>query len=342
MASLEHKEILKHIKQREFLPVYLLHGEEPYFTDVLAEAFENHALPEHEKAFDQMVLYGQDINAGLLTDTAMQFPMMAGRKLILVKEAQEMPDMDKMEPYLRQPSPATLLVLAFRGKKLRANSKVFKRISEIGAVFESKPLYQNQVAKFISDSFKEKGRQLESGVADLLAEYLGTDLVVIRGAIDKLLLNVDASSQVSAADVESHIGISRQYNVFEFQDALTERDWPRVSRIGYNMAMNEREQPLPLVIASLYGYFSGLFALQDVLNKSETEQRQAAGTSSSFRLQKMRSGASKWPRPQLESVLLLLDEFDMKSKGVEFNTNSGSMSQLCVELTQRILAVSAR
>ena len=332
-----HTDILADIKSGKYQPVYLLHGEEPYFIDLLAEAFESKAIEPASRGFNQQVLYGRDVNAGQIVDAASRYPMMAPYQLVLVKEAQDLSDIGSLENYLKKPVPTTVLVLSYRGKKLNANTKVYKAIVHSGVVFESKSLYANQVPQFITKQLSSKRRKAASGVAELLAEYLGTDLVVLDGALQKLLLNVPLEREITTADVEAHVGISRQFNLFELQDALGEKDWTRVVRIGFALSQNERDHPLPVTLASLYGYFAGLFAIHDVLQGSEAQQKEATGIFSPFRLGKIRQAARRWSRDQLMEVLQTLADYDEKSKGIDFHLASGLGGQLTLELTERIV-----
>ena len=336
-----HTDILKDIRAKSFQPVYLLHGEEPYFTDVLAKAFETQAIDAASRGFNQTVLYGRDTTAGQIVDAASRYPMMATHQLVLVKEAQDLSDLKALDKYLAKPVPSTVLVFAHRGKRLNKTTKVYKAILQNGVVFESVPLYSNKVPGFIQSWFKRHKRELDPGVADTLSEYLGTDLVVLDGALEKLLLNVPAERAVSAEDVETHVGISRKYNVFELQDALGAKDFDRVVRIGYNMARNERESPLPMTIGSLYGFFAGMFAIKDVMRASDQEQKEATGIFSPFRLGKLRQAAARWGKPQLMEAILVLEEYDQKFKGVEYNAGMGGGEQLTLELVQRLVGVGA-
>ena len=337
----QYTDVLKDIKAKSFRPVYLVHGEEPYFTDVLAKAFETQAIDEASRGFNQTVLYGRDTGAAQIVDAASRYPMMAQHQLVLVKEAQDLADIKQLEQYLAKPVPSTVLVFAHRGKKLNKSTKVYKAILQNGVVFESTPLYSNKVPAFVQTWFKQHRRELAPGVAETLAEYLGTDLVVLNGALEKLLLNVPKERAVTAEDVETHVGISRKYNVFELQDALGAKDFDRVVRIGYNMARNERESPLPMTIGSLYGFFAGMFAIKDVMRASDQEQKEATGIYSAFRLGKLRQAAGRWSRPQLMESVLVLEEYDQKFKGVAYNASMGGGEQLTLELVQRLVGVGA-
>ena len=335
----KHTDILKDIRARTFRPIYLLHGDEPYFTDMLARAFERDAVEPGMQGFNQTVLYGRDASAAQIVDAASRYPMMYTHQLVLVKEAQDLSDLKHLERYLGQPVPTTVLVLAYRGKKLAANTKVYKAIFAQGSVFESKPLYDNQVPRFIGDWFKAHKRTLAAGVADLLAEYLGTDLVVLTGALDKLVLNVPREREVTAQDVETHVGISRQFNVFEFQDALGAKDLERALRIAWALAQAERDNPIQMTVASLYGYFASVFAIHDVLGRSEADQKEATGIHSGFRLGKVRQAAARWRPDEVATALLLLEEYDLKSKGVDYAMTSGGGGELTLELAERLVGV---
>ena len=340
-AITDYTDILKQIRKRELRPLYLLHGEEPYFIDVLAKAFEQEAVDAGMQGFNQTILYGRDSNAGQVIDAASRYPMMYTHQLVLVKEAQDLAELKLLERYLEQPVPTTVLVLAYRGKKLAANTKVYKSLLANGHVFESKSLYDNKLPAFINGWFREHKRKLEPGVVELLGEYLGTDLVVLTGALDKLLINVPKERAVSAADVEAHVGISRQFNVFELQDALGSKDFDRAVRIGWAMAQSERESPLPLTIASLYGYFAALFAIQDVLRDSDEAQKRATNIYNAFRLGKIRQAAARWSAPECMAAIEILAEYDLKSKGVDFNYHTHSGVDLTVELVERLVGLGA-
>ncbi len=336
-----HTAVLADLKSKAFSPVYLFHGQEPYFIDLLVDAFEAKAIDEASKSFNQQVLYGRDITPGQVIDAASRYPMMSPHQLVLIKEAQDLPDIAQLEGYLTKPVPSTVLVLAYRGKKLKANTRVYKAIAKAGVVFESKPLYSNQVPNFIKGELSRRKLKADAGVTDLLAEYLGTDLVVLAGALEKLFINVPADRAITAQDVETHVGISRQFNLFELQDAIGSKEFERAVQIGYALSQNEREHPLPLTLASMYGYFAGLFAVHDVLNQSESVQMEATGINSGFRLGKIRQAAARWSKSQLMDTLELLAEYDLRSKGVEYNLSMGNGGQLTLELVERIVGIAA-
>lgn len=332
--------LIKEIKAQKFSPVYLLHGEEPFFIDQLVTAFEEHVVPPELRSFNQQILYGRDVNAGLIVDEASRYPMMAERQLVLIKEAYDITDIAALADFLKKPAPTTVLVFVFRGKKMKANTKVYKAILHSGVVYESKSLYDNQIPSFISGEFRSRGVKAEPGVIEMLAANLGTDLVVLNGAVDKLLLNVEEGKPVTAKDVETHVGISRQYNLFEFQDAIGNKQLERILIIGEALSRNDRELPTIVIVASLYGFFAAMLAIKDVINHSEADQKAATGIHSAFRLKKIRFAANRWSKPQLMKAILLLEKFDLRCKGVNYTMPQGGFSALTLELSQRFIALA--
>ena len=337
----DYTEILSDVKNRTFQPLYLLHGAEPYFTDVLAKAFEEQAIDEGLRSFNQQIFYGRDSEPGQIVDAASRYPMMAPAQLVLVREAQDLPGIEQLVGYAKQPVPTTILVLAYRGKKLDGKTKLYKALAHGGSVLESKPLYANKLPAHIKRELKDRKRQAEPGVVELLAEYLGTDLGVLAGALDKLVINTPGKSPITTADVETHVGISRQFNVFELQDAFGNKDFGKAVKIGFALSQNERDNPIQLLLGSFYSFFSGVFAVQGVLDASEKTQQEATGIYNSFRLGKIRQAARRWSPEQLMLTIEALADYDLKSKGVDYSIAPGTNGQLTLELVQRLVSIAS-
>ncbi|MEM1215360.1 MAG: DNA polymerase III subunit delta, partial [Bacteroidota bacterium] len=217
-------DILKAAKSKAFQPVYFLHGLESYFIDQISDAIETHALAEHERAFNQTILYGKDTDHLQVVDAARRFPMMAERQLVILKEAQEMRSLKSLETYVAKPTPSTVLVICHKHKKFSLNSKVGNLLKAQTVLFEAKPLYDNQVPDWIGSYLRAKKLKAAPAATELLAEYLGTKLSKVANELDKLALNIPAGEEVTQKLIEEHIGISKDYNVFEFQKALGQRN----------------------------------------------------------------------------------------------------------------------
>ena len=248
-----YEEIRHDIQSKRFAPVYFLHGEEPFFMDQIADAVEALALPEAEKGFNQTILYGKDLDHLTLLDTLRRYPMMAERQVVILREAQEMKGLTELTAYLENPMPSTVFVACHKHKKLDLRTKFGKALqSKSVVVFESKKLYDNQVADWISGYCKARKMAIEPAAASLLAEYLGTDLARIANELDKLALNLPTGATVTAHHVQEYVGISKDYNVFELQKALAIRDLPKIARMQAYFAANIRKNPLIVTISSLY------------------------------------------------------------------------------------------
>ena len=331
--------ILKEVKSRKFRPVYLLHGAEPYFIDQLSDAIEAHVLEEHERAFNQTILYGRETDYLQVLDAARRFPMMAARQLVILREAQEMRTLKDLQSYVERPADTTVLVICHKYKKLPFNTKFGKAVKDHALVFESKPLYDNEVPAWVEEYLRTRRLTIEPAAAALLAEYLGTDLAKIANELDKLALNVAAGTRISSDIIEEQIGISKDYNVFELQRALAQRDVLRTYRIVDYFAANPRKNPLPVVLSSLYGYFAKVYQLHELQARqaAETDILQALQLRSNFFLKEYRQATRHFTRAQTEQVFALLREYDLKSKGVDWNSTGKGEGELLREMVWRML-----
>ena len=243
--------LTKQIKSGTFAPVYLLHGEETYFIDQLEAAIQQHALQEHERAFNETICYGKDTEYIQVVDAARRFPMMATRQLVLLREAQDMRSLKQLETYAAGPSPTTVLVISHKHKKLNANSKLYRNIKETGVIFEAKPLYENKIPGWINSYLKGKKYGIEPAAAQLLAEFLGTSLSKIANEIDKLTINLQPGTTITTSVVEEQVGVSKDYNSFELQRAIGQRDAVKVARI-VNMPPSALVGPPTLLTVRLH------------------------------------------------------------------------------------------
>jgi len=336
---LTHDAILKDLKKGNFKPVYFLHGEEPYFIDLISDWIEEHVLPEEQKAFNQSTLYGKDSEAEAIRDAASRLPMMAERQVIILKEAQEMRTLQDLEPYIKNPVPTTLLVIAHKHKKLKLNTRLGKAVKANEAqivFFEAKKLYDNKVPAWISGFLKEKGLDIKPDAAALVAEYLGSDLSKVANELVKLALNLEGTNQVTTREVEQHIGISKDYNVFELQKAIGQRDLVKSNRIINYFAANPRKNPIQVVVASLFNYFSKLLLLHDSRELADKELAGQLRVNPYF-LREYRAAGQNFNRLQVEKVILLLSEYDLKGKGVNYDGGGKPGGELLKEMVWRIL-----
>ena len=250
-----------------------------------------------------------------------------------------MRSLKQLQAYVEKPLDTTILVLCHKHKKFDSRTKFGKVLKSNAVLFESKKLYDNQLPDWINGYLKDKGFNIESAACSLIAEYLGTDLAKVANELDKLTINLPAKSAITSQQIQDNIGISKDYNVFELQKALGQRQTTKVNRIIQHFAANTRKNPLVMMIGALYNYFSKVYTLHFLKSASEQEIQKALKLKSSFFLRDYRQTARHYNRPQTEKVLGLLKEYDLKSKGVDFNNVYLYEGELMKELAWKILHV---
>jgi DNA polymerase-3 subunit delta len=331
-------EILRDIHTRHFQPLYFLHGEEPFFIDQIADAVEANVLAEAEKSFNQSILYGKEVDHLTLLDSLRRFPMMSERQVVILREAQEMKSLAELVSYMENPMPSTVFVVCHKHKKVDLRTKFGKALQGKNVVlFESKKLYDNQVADWTSSYCKTKKLSVEPSAAILLAEYLGTDLAKIANELDKLSLNLPVGTAVTRAHVQEYVGISKDYNVFELQKAFALRDLPKIARIREHFAANIRKNPLIVTVSSLFAYFSKVYMLHSLKGSSDAELLKTLDLRSDWFLKEYKIAANNYSPAQTAQVISLLKEYDLRSKGVETDTTNTGDEELMKELFWKII-----
>lgn len=333
-TGISYKDVLKSFQKGEFPPLVLLHGEEDYFIDLLSDYVEAHALEESQRAFNQTVVYGRDITAGKLIDMALRLPMMAPRQVIIVREAQDIPDFYKLESYLGKPAPTTLLVLCHKHKKVDGRKAVINLISKSGIVFESNKLYDDKIPDWIRQWLKDEGYDIAPDALALAHEYLGNSLNTITNQFSKLFPTLSKGMVIEAEHVRSNIDISREYNVFELQKALGSRQTEKAHLIAREMGANPKSQPLVMIIGSLGSYFTKLYTLVQMPGARDDEMAKAIKINP-FLLRDYKPAMRAYNTYQLEHIFGLLRDFDYMSKGL--GSRKVTPAELLRELVYRIL-----
>lgn len=332
------EEIFRDIRDKNFRPVYFLHGEEPFFIDRIEQAIEENALSESEKGFNQSVLYGKDVDHLTLLDYLRRYPMMSERQVVILREAQEMKSLAELASYIENPSPATVFVVCHKYKKFDLRTKMGKALQgNTTLLFESKKLYDNQVSDWISGYCKSRNFVVEPRAAALLAEYLGADLAKIANELDKLALNLPAGTAISPAHVQEFVGISKDFNVFELQKAFATRDLSKIARIREHFAANIRRNPLIVTISSLYAYFSKVYMLHSMKGNADAEIVKTLGLRSDWFLKEYKIAANNYSPAQTAHVISVLKTYDLRSKGVDNDTTNTGEEELMKEMFWKIL-----
>ena len=316
-----YDQILSDIRKKNFAPVYFLTGEEPYFIDMISDSIENEALDEADRAFNQIVVYGRDVDVETIANHARSFPMMGDRMVVIVKEAQDVKDLEGFEAYLDTIPDTTLLVFVYKYKKFDKRKALAKKIDKKGVWFESKKLYDSNIPGWIQNYLRAEGYSITPKATQMLADYLGTDLHKIANELKKLTIALPKNKSIDDADVERNIGISKDYNVFELQNAIGSRDVLKANRIVNYFGDNGKDNPLLVTAITLYGYFTKLIKLHCTQDKSQGNLASVLGVSPFF-VKDYLAASKNYPPATCIRCISILREFDLKSKGYESGETS--------------------
>ena len=316
-----YEQILSEIHKKNYAPIYFLTGEEPYFIDMISDTIEEEALDEADRAFNQIVLYGRDVDVETIANHARSFPMMGDRMVVIVKEAQDVKNLEDFEDYLDTIPETTLLVFAYKYKKFDKRKAFAKKVDKKGVWFESKKLYDNNIPGWIQNYLKAEGYSITPKATQMLADFLGTDLHKVANELKKLTIALPKNKSIDDADVERNIGISKDYNVFELQNAIGSRDVLKANRIVNYFGDNTKETPLLVAAISLYGYFTKLIKLHCTQDKSQGNLASVLGVNPFF-VKDYLMAARNYPPATCIRCISILREFDMKSKGYESGETS--------------------
>ncbi len=331
---MEHKAIIDKIKKGEFENTYLLHGEEPYYIDLICDAIVENALREEEKDFNQSIIYGRDADPGNLIAELKAYPMMAERRLVVLKEAQDMKGIEDLEPYFENVTPTTVFVICHKYKNVDSRKNVFKKAAKSGVTYKSAKIPDYKLADWIITQVRASGYGITEKAAVLLTEFLGNDLARITNELDKLYLLVEKGTTINDIHIEENIGISKDYNFFELSNAVGSRNVLKAFTIVDYFVHNPKAGPLVPVVSNLYRLFKNLMLIHFLENKSKESVASALKVHPFVATQLM--GAAKiYPPKKVAANIHLLHEYDLKSKGIG---NSGfEDGELMKELVYQLM-----
>lgn len=317
MATYSFEGIKSDLKSGKYAPVYFFAGEEPFYAQQLLDHIEHQVLDEAEKSFNQTVLYGKETNMLQILEEAKRFPMMSERMVVLVKEAQHLKaaDWELLTGYLDQPQPSTILAFGYMHKKLDKRSKAGKAIKAKSVFLESAPLRDYQVLPWLEQQLRTKKFQASTAVVAAMAEQVGTDLSRLHNEVAKLDVAMGAERQVTAADVERHIGISKDYNNFELVAAIANKDVAKAFKIVHYFSKNPKEHPVQMITGILFNFVNNLIQYHSLKGKSEKQIATALKVHPYF-LKQFSSAARHYPAAHALEMLHELLIFDRKCKGV--------------------------
>lgn len=321
--SLKFKAIMKDLDQRSYQPVYTLCGDEPYFNDKICDRLESEILNESEKSFNQAIYYGKDIDTLSIVTAAKRYPMMADRQVIIIKEAQYLKDLDVLNPYLENPSPQTVLVFLFRSNGQLKKTNTFKLMSKY-VVFESEKVPEYKLRDWVQNYMHEKGYKTDNAGLELIVESCGNELTTIENELSKIFLNLGERKVVAIKDIEKYIGISKEYSIFELQNAISLYDLNRMASILDYYASDTKTHSIIMTVSTLNGFFTKACIAATAGNKSDADLAGLIGVSPFF-IKDYRNVLKHYGAAKIEHVLRALNTIDLKSKGIETNTGDENL-----------------
>jgi len=331
----EVKQLVTDINKGNIKPIYFLMGEEPYYIDKISDYIEKNILSEEEKGFNQMVLYGRDVTIDDIVSNAKRYPMMAERQVVIIKEAQDLSrTIEKLVSYAENPQSTTVLVVNYKYKKIDKRKALYKAIKKIGVVYESKKLYENKVGEWIRRVLLPKDYSITPKAAQMLVEFLGTDLSKINNELEKLQIILPKGSQITPELIEENIGISKDFNNFELRKAVGNKDVVKAQQIAKYFGDNPRINPMVVTVSLLFNFFSQLLHYHGLNDKSSRSVASALRINPYF-VNEYITAARNYPMRKVSQVISTLREFDVKSKGV--GANAVPQGDLLKELLVRIM-----
>lgn len=334
------RQIVEDVRNGIFSPVYLLMGEEPYYVDMVCDAVLEYCLDESERDFNQTVCYGADVDADTVITAARRYPMFAERQLVVVKEAQMMKSLDDLALYCQNPLDSTVLVIAMHGASADKRKSLYKTVSKMGTVVDSQALKDYEMPKWISMYYKNKGMSISPDAAALLAEYAGTDLNKISIETDKMLKNLpEGVKEVSAADIEKNVGISRQFSIFELTKELSYKNSAKALRIAAYIGSSAKFA-MPMAVSALYTHFYRILKYGALLVNTpypKNEQKSRILGVNPYFFSEYDTAVRNYPLNKCMAVIALLKEYDFKGKGGE--SGESTPAELMVEMTMKILNI---
>ena len=331
---MDAEHIIKEFKGKKAQPLYLLHGDESYYIDQIADAAQQFLLEESERDFNQTILYGKDADLNAVQEQVKQYPMMAERQLVILKEAQDVKDWSILEPYFKNPTNTTVLIICYKHKKIDKRKKFFTLLKANAVIFESKKIYENQMDGWIMRYLKTKGFSINQKAMMLLIDFLGTDLGKIAKELDKLSIILEKGTEINGVHIEENIGISKDYNTFELSNAIAKRDILKANKIIKYFEQNPKAAHISMIIPTIFSFFERLMKVHFVGTNDIKQLQYKLGLYYSAAQETVKAKTIYHPK-KIAKNIALLHEYDLKSKGV--NRGPGSDADLLRELIFQLM-----
>lgn len=327
------EKLISNWKKKLFRPVYWLEGEEDYYIDKVMDYAEHHILSESEAGFNLSIFYGKDAAWADVINACRRYPMFAERQVVLLKEAQQMRDLEWLEAYLENPLGSTVLVVSYKERKVDGRSRLSKLLKQHAEMLSTKKMNENQLSEWTLELVREKGYSISQKGLMLLVDHVGNDLNRIAHEVEKVLVNLGQRNSITEEDIESFVGISKDYNPFELQDAMAKKDLAKAIRIIRYFEGNPKAGPIQLVLPALYNFFSKTYMVYGLSGMDEKAMAGVMGVNPYF-LKDYTLATRNYSYESVEQALLLLHEYNLKSVGINDagNTNASLMKELVVKM----------
>ncbi len=327
------EKIIADWKKGNFKPIYWLEGDEPFFIDQVVHYAEHKILPEAEASFNLSIFYGKDADWSSVVNACMRYPMFADKQVVILKEAQQMRDIEKLESYIDNPLASTIFVVSYKEKKVDGRSKLAKTLKSKGEMLSTKKMYDSQLPEWVNQMVASHKLTIAPKALHLLVDHIGNDLSRLQNEVEKLAVNLAGRKNITEDDIEKYIGVSKDFNVFELQDALGKRDLAKTIRIIHYFEANPKAAPIQMILPALYNYFSKVFMLYSLPNITEQSAAAALGVNPFF-VKEYIATARRYDYEGIEKVLLLLHQYNLRSIGVHDagTSDAGLLKELAVKM----------
>jgi DNA polymerase III subunit delta len=327
------EKIIADWKQKKFKPLYWLEGEEPFFIDEVVDYAEHNLLSESEASFNLTVFYGKDADWANIVNACMKYPMFGERQVVLLKEAQQMKDIEKLENYIQKPLASTIFVVSYKDKKLDARTKFSKTVKQHGELVTTKKIYENQLPEWTQQMIESFGLSITHTALLLLVDHIGNDLSRLKNEVEKISINLNKRNTITEEDIENYVGVSKEFNVFELQDALSYKNLPKAIRIIQYFQSNPKAAPIQLILPTLYAYFSKIYTAATLNDNSEYALRPMF-YNNPFIAKQAVAAIKNYGFSGAEKIILLLHEYNLKGIGINNsgNTDAALLKELAVKI----------
>jgi DNA polymerase-3 subunit delta len=315
--------VLEELQKGVYRPLYFLQGEEPFFIDQIVNFIEENALEPSERSFNQLIMYGKDSTMGTVMNQARRFPMMAQRQIVVVREAQELADINRQDgqelliKYAQNPVPSTILVFAHKYKKLDGRKELPKILDKKATLVNSEKIPDYKLNEWISAFIKEQKFSAGASAIQLLADHIGNDLSRIANEIEKLKISLPSGAEISKETIHEKIGISKEFNAFEFQNALASRNLMKSIQIAQYFVANPKASNIIPNLALLFNFFVRVLQIHANPNAGDEQLAKLLGLRSSFMLKDYKIAKSRFNTRQTLHIIHQLRLADGFAKGID-------------------------